>query len=72
MKRCPNWGEMCFIKEGFFDEEDTVMQIHPPKSEWISTHPYCLHLWKPNDGREIPRPQGELIGIPGDDIQELK
>lgn len=21
------------------------MQVHPPRSEYVNLHPYCLHLW---------------------------
>lgn len=45
--RTPNWYEMCFIKNIFWDEEETVLQYHPPKSCYKNIHPYCLHLWKP-------------------------
>lgn len=45
-KRCPTWEEMCFIKDLFWGEEDLVMQLHPPKSEYVNNHPYCLHLWR--------------------------
>lgn len=60
--RCPTWAEMCRIKGLFWDEEDTVMQLHPPKSEWVNNHPYCLHLWRAQD-QEIPRPPGLMVGI---------
>lgn len=60
--RCPTWGEMCRVKSFFWDEEDTVMQLHPPKSEWVNNHPYCLHLWRSQD-REIPRPPELMVGI---------
>lgn len=53
----PSWDEMCKIKEIFWDDEDCVMQLHPPKSEYVNNHPYCLHLWRPNDGRKIPKPE---------------
>lgn len=53
--RCPNWREMCFIKELFFDDEDCVIQYHPPKSKYVNYHPYCLHLWRPHQ-IEIPLP----------------
>lgn len=46
-KRCPNWPEMCFIKELFWDDEDLVVQYHPAKSNYINVHPHCLHLWRP-------------------------
>jgi hypothetical protein len=60
--RCPNWEEMCFIKSVFFDDEETVMELHVPRSKWINNHPYCLHLWRPQ--REaIPLPPDIMVGI---------
>ena len=47
--RTPNWREMCFIKDLFWDEEDVVIQYHPKKSEYVNRHDNCLHLWKPVD-----------------------
>lgn len=44
--RPPNWSEMCFVKKLFFDEEETVVQFHPKKSEYVNNHPHCLHLWR--------------------------
>jgi len=60
--RCPNWREMSYIKNLFWDEEDTVIQFHPPKSEYINNLPYCLHLWRPQDIK-IPLPPSILVGI---------
>lgn len=60
--RCPNWPEMCLIKDLFWDAEETVMQLHPPKSQWISNMQYCLHLWKPIDG-EIIMPPSIAVGM---------
>lgn len=54
-KRCPTWEEMCAIKSMFFSPEETVVQYHPPESDYINNHPYCLHLWRPTN-QEIPRP----------------
>ena len=59
--RCPNWKEMCFVKNLFWDEEETVIQYHPPKSKHINFHPFVLHLWKPVNIR-IPLPPTILIG----------
>jgi len=56
-KRCPYWDEMCFVKNLFWDEDDAVIQIHPPKNEYVSHHPYALHLWRKvgtNDFYEKP------------------
>jgi hypothetical protein len=54
-KRCPNWPEMCFIKDLFFAPGEVVMQLHPAKSNYVNVHEFCLHLWKPLDA-EIPLP----------------
>lgn len=60
--RCPTWGEMCFVKDLFWDEEEPVMQLHPPRSTWINNHDYCLHLWRPRDA-EIPLPPSIAVGV---------
>lgn len=59
--RCPNWPEMSFIKDLFFDEEECAFQFHPPKSQYINNHPYCLHIWKPAKV-EIPMPPSIMVG----------
>jgi hypothetical protein len=59
--RCPNWEEMCHIKDLFWDDEETVVQFHPPKSEYVNEHPNCLHLWKPV-GKIIETPPSILVG----------
>jgi len=45
-KRCPSWNEMCWVKDLFWDPEDTIIQFHPPESEYVSQHDYALHLWR--------------------------
>jgi hypothetical protein len=45
--RCPTWDEMCWVKSLFWEDDETVCQFHPPKSEYVNFHQYCLHLWKP-------------------------
>lgn len=60
--RCPTWEEMCFIKNLFWDETETVVQFHPPKSDYINNAQFCLHLWKWNGG-EMPRPPFILVGL---------
>ena len=61
-KRTPNWREMCFIKEMFWDDEDCVVQYHPPRSDYVNNHDNCLHLWRPINGL-IPRPDSILVGF---------
>jgi len=68
VERCCTWQEMCFIKTVFWEDEESVMQLHPPKSQYVSTHPYCLHLWRPLNN-EIPLPNPLMVGFPGDNKQ---
>lgn len=59
--RCPTWEEMCFVKSLFWDGEDTVIQFHPPESEYVNNHKFCLHLWKPV-GEQIKTPPSIMVG----------
>jgi len=59
---CPTWEEMCAIKDMFFEPEERVVQYHPPRSEYVNLHPYCLHLWRPNNGVEMPYPPSIFVG----------
>lgn len=58
--RCPRWNEMQQVKELFFEDEEAVMQLHPPKSVYINSHPYCLHLWRPITS-PIPLPNPNMV-----------
>ena len=58
--RCPNWKEMCFIKDMFFDDEEVVIQYHPAKSEYVNDNENCLHLWKPQN-IEFPMPDAIMV-----------
>lgn len=44
--RCPTWEEMQAVKELFWRDDETVVQFHPCKAEYVNNHEYCLHLWK--------------------------
>lgn len=62
--RCPTWEEMDWVRRKLWEASDTVMQLHPPISENISLHPYCLHLWAPMwspNGVQIPRPPAYMV-----------
>jgi hypothetical protein len=59
--RTPTWDEMQWVKEQFWEPEDVVMQLHPPESEYVNCHPYCLHLWRPLLS-EIPVPPSVFVG----------
>lgn len=54
-ERVPNWAEMCFIKETFWEDGECVVQFHPIKEHYVNIHPCVLHLWKWTGG-EFPTP----------------
>lgn len=60
-RRCPNWQEMCFVKARFFEDEEEVVQFHPPRSEYVNVHPNCLHLWR-DQVNGHPRPPMWMVG----------
>ena len=60
--RCPTWDEMCAVKDLFWTEEDAVVQFHPPRSDYVNNHPFCLHLWKPAGG-SLLLPPSILVGV---------
>jgi hypothetical protein len=60
--RCPTWEEMKFTKELFRTDNETVLQFHPRKSEYVNNHEFTLHLWRQN-GKNHPLPERRLIGI---------
>ncbi len=63
-KRCPTWKEMSYIKSLFWDEDDMVVQFHPPESEHVNNHPYCLHLWrKCGTNNFCEMPHSLLVGV---------
>lgn len=70
-QRVPNWREMCYVKNLFWDENDVVMQLHPARSEYVNTHPKVLHLWRPQ-AEKIPCPPSWMVGMKdGQSLQEV-
>ena len=59
--RCPTWEEMDFVKRIFWRDDETVIQLHVPRSQHVNFHETCLHLWKPI-GFEIPLPPMITVG----------
>lgn len=55
--RCPKWEEMCKVKELFFLPEECCVEYHPAESEYVNLHPYCLHIWRPQNGELITPPK---------------
>lgn len=60
-RRLPNWTEMCFVKDLFWDTDECVIQFHPPRSEYVNNHPLVLHLWRPADNH-VRLPPSILVG----------
>ena len=58
--RPPNWQEMCFVKDLFWESEECVVQFHVPASKHINLHPYTLHMWR-RPGREFELPPEWLV-----------
>lgn len=63
--RSPTWEEMAIIKAMFWEAEECVIQFHPPESEYVNNHRFCLHLWK-CVARPFPLPPSILTGIKTD------
>ena len=61
-KYTPSWDDMCAIKEVFFKDDEAVIQIHPPKDEYICNVSNCLHLWRAND-KEMVLPPAFMVGL---------
>ena len=61
--RCPTWDEMCFVKRIFWRDEEAVIQLHPPSSQYVNNHPFCLHLWR-FQLEDVVLPPPFLVGIP--------
>lgn len=61
--RCPTWDEMCRVKDLFWGEDEAVLQFHPPQSEYVNNHEFCLHLWKPP--YQVVLPPSILVGLKG-------
>ena len=68
----PSWHDMTMIKDIFFNDEEAVIQIHPPKSQYVNNMDNCLHLWECYY-REMVLPPSCLVGIrEGQTNAELK
>jgi hypothetical protein len=57
---CPTWDDMCFVKKAFWLPTETVVQYHPPESDYVNNHENCLHLWR-NTKHEFQLPPKEYV-----------
>jgi hypothetical protein len=60
--RVPTWGEMCLVKDLFFEPDECVIQYHPPRAVYVNDSPYALHLWRPQNV-ELPMPDPIMVGF---------
>ncbi len=60
LSRTPFWAEMEKVKQLFWGDKQTVIQFHPLETEYVNTHPNCLHLWR-MDGTDHPLPPTVLV-----------
>lgn len=58
--RCPTWEEMAYVKSLFFRDDETAMELHVPTKDHRNLHPFCLHLWRPQDAI-IPLPPAIFV-----------
>ena len=61
-KSVPNWTEMCWVKDRFWEPEDWVVQFHPAKSKYVNNYSVVLHLWRPVRW-PLPVPPSILVGV---------
>lgn len=61
-KKIPTWDQMCKVKEIFFRDDEAVIQIHPPKDQYVNNKSNCLHLWRSND-KEMLMPPSFMVGL---------
>ncbi|MDS6237441.1 DUF1827 family protein, partial [Clostridioides difficile] len=48
-KRFPNWNEIKYVRYKLMKPNKTIVQILPPKEEYINLHENCFHLWEIED-----------------------
>jgi hypothetical protein len=55
--RMPTWDELVAVKEALVGPDRHAYQVFPPREQWVSVHPNCLHVWalaEGDDGRVLP------------------
>ena len=70
-RKIPTWEQMCKVKDIFFKDDEAVIQIHPPKDQYVNNMQNCLHLWRAND-KEMILPPSFMVGYrKGQTTEEL-
>lgn len=55
VRSTPSWNDMEAVRRAFFFDSETVVQLSPPRSDYVNVHPGVLHLWRKQDA-EHPLP----------------
>lgn len=58
--RTPTWDEMEWVRDAFFELDETVLQFSVPREKHINIHEHTLHLWRPTV-TPIPLPPKECV-----------
>ena len=53
-RRDPSYADLVLVKERFIGPEKQAITVHPRRSEHVSLHEHCLHLWACFDGDGLP------------------
>ena len=51
----PTWEQMCRMRDLFFNDDEVVLQYHPPLQNHVNCATNTLHLWRCQNA-EIPLP----------------
>lgn len=57
----PSWNDMCAVKDMFWEDDEAVLQIHPPKKKYVNLMQNCLHLWRPKAGIHGMNPEWDEV-----------
>ena len=60
--KTPSWEQMCKFKNMFFNEDETCVEYHPAKKDYVNNMPHCLHIWRPLN-EKLPIPPSIFVGI---------
>jgi hypothetical protein len=44
--RYPSWDEICEARDRFTPAANIMVQLLPPREEWVNLHETCFHLWE--------------------------
>ena len=57
-----SWEDMCYFKDMIWNSDEAVIQIHPPKDEYVNNKNNCLHLWRCYY-KDMTLPPSVLVGV---------